>query len=151
MIPSEADTYLHHVVNKKMPQGFKQDLEVELFSHIQLKVRKGISISTACRWLHWEGFHYMQHQKALYYDGHNWPDVLEYRHKSFSPTMERYCAPLVEFKIGEVKTEIIKPRNYVKRLLILCAHDESTTQANDGDKEGWVLNGEQPLNKKGPG
>ena len=29
------------------------------------------------------------------------------------------------------------------------AHDEATMQANDGDKEGWVLDGEQPLKKKG--
>lgn len=151
MIPSEADKYLRHVVNKEMPQGLKQYLEVKLFPWIQLKVGKGISVSTACCWLHREGFHYMQHKKALYYDGHDQPDVLEYRQKVFLLTMERYRARLVEFKIGEVKMEIIKPCNYVERLLVLCAHDESTTQANDGDKEGWVLDGEQPLKKKGPG
>ena len=64
--------------------------------------------------------------------------------------MEKYHTRLVEFKIGEVEREIIKPHNCVKRLLVLCAHDESNMQANDGDKEGWVLDGEQPLKKKGP-
>jgi hypothetical protein len=92
MIPSEADKYLRHVVNKEMPRGLKQYLEVELFPRIQLKVGKGISISTARRWLHREGFCYMQHKKALYYDGHDRPDVLEYRQRVFLPTMERYHA-----------------------------------------------------------
>lgn len=31
------------------------------------------------------------------------------------------------------------------------AHDEAMMQANDGEKEGWVYEGEQPLRKKGAG
>ena len=57
----------------------------------------------------------------------------------------------MEFKVGEVETEISKPHNFVGRLLVLCSHNESTTQANDGQRVGWVLDGEQPLKKKGPG
>ena len=93
----------------------------------------------------------MQHKKALYYDGHERPDVVEYRQKVFLPTMEKYPERPVEFKVGQVEAEVIKPRNYVERLLVLCAHNESTSQANDGEKAGWVLEGEQPLKKKGPG
>jgi hypothetical protein len=64
--------------------------------------------------------------------------------------MERYRERLLGYKVGEVETEI-GPRNFVERILVLLAHDESTMQANDGPKEGWVLEGEQPLKKKGPG
>ena len=31
----------------------------------------------------------------------------------------------------------------------MIAHGESMMQANDGKKEGWVLEGEQPSKKKG--
>ena len=37
------------------------------------------------------------------------------------------------------------------RTLVLCAHDESTMQANDGDKAEWGPDNEQPLLKKGVG
>ena len=33
----------------------------------------------------------------------------------------------------------------------MVVHDKSTMQANDGEKKGWVLDGEQPLWKKGVG
>ncbi|KIJ26077.1 hypothetical protein M422DRAFT_272893 [Sphaerobolus stellatus SS14] len=35
--------------------------------------------------------------------------------------------------------------------LVLCAHDEMTAQANDGQKMSWVWQGEQPLKQKGLG
>jgi hypothetical protein len=78
LIPGEAEKYLCRIVEKEMPRGLKQYVEVELFPHIQLKVGKGISISTAQRWLHREGFQYMEHKKALYFDGHDRPDVVNY-------------------------------------------------------------------------
>ena len=37
------------------------------------------------------------------------------------------------------------------RKLVLVAHDESTNTANDGPKASWVLEGEQPILKKGAG
>ena len=140
MIPSEAEKYLRSIVDEEMPRGLKRYLEVELFPRIQLKVGKGISISTVRRWLQHEGFRYMQHKKALYYDGHDRPDVVDYRQMVFLPAMEEYRQRLVEFKVGEVETEILKPRNFVERLLVLCSHDESTTQANDGQgKDGFLM------------
>ncbi|KAJ8580963.1 hypothetical protein M405DRAFT_847326 [Rhizopogon salebrosus TDB-379] len=46
------------LAQKKCPaSGLKQYMEVELFPHVHLKVGQGISLSTACRWLHLEGFH----------------------------------------------------------------------------------------------
>jgi hypothetical protein len=58
---------------------------------------------------------------------------------------------MVEYKIGEVETEILKQLKPGERKIVLVAHDESTMQANDGEKAGWVLDGEQPLKKKGAG
>ncbi|KAF8218981.1 hypothetical protein L208DRAFT_1345003 [Tricholoma matsutake] len=55
-----------------------------------MKVGRGISLCTACRWLHAEGFCYTEHKKALYYDGHEWPDVLAYQKNVFLPEMDEY-------------------------------------------------------------
>ena len=51
LIPAEAEKYAQQIVDKQMPAGLKKYMEVELFSHVHLKVGKGICLSTACRWL----------------------------------------------------------------------------------------------------
>ena len=151
MIPAEAAKYLTQIVDKEMPWGLKKYLELELFPRIQIKVGKGISISTARRWLRREGFEYMEHKKALYYDGHDRPDVVEYRQNVFLPTMEKYQQRLAEYQVAQVEIDGEKPFCICERKLVLVAHDESTCQANDGPKAGWVMEGEQPLKKKGVG
>ena len=83
LLPAEAKKYLHQIVDKEMPDGLKKYMEVELFPQIQLSVGRGISISTARCWLHRKGFQYMQHKKALYFAGHNRPDVVDYRQNVF--------------------------------------------------------------------
>ena len=148
LIPTEAEKYAHQIIDKEMPVGLKKYLEVELFPRIHLKIGKGISLSTARQWLHREGFRYMKYKKGLYYNGHDRPDVLDYCQNQFLPAMQQYQSRLVEYKIGEVETEIIKQLKPGERRLVLVAHDESTMQANDGEEEGWVLDGEQPLQKK---
>ncbi|KAG1850739.1 hypothetical protein C8R48DRAFT_750082 [Suillus tomentosus] len=51
LIPSEAEKYLHALVDDEMPCGLKKYLELELFPRIHLKVGRGISLATARRWL----------------------------------------------------------------------------------------------------
>lgn len=63
--------------------------------------------------------------------------------------MQQYWTSMVEHKIGEVETALIKQLLPGQRRIVLVVHDELTMQANDGKKEGWVLEGEQPLKKKG--
>ena len=108
-LSTSAQKYFHHVVDHEIPRGLKKYMELELFPRIQLKVTKGISIRTARRWLHREGFRYTEHKKSLYYDGHERPDVVLYRQKEFLPAMESYRARLVEFVIGEVEQEVMRP------------------------------------------
>jgi hypothetical protein len=55
-------------------------------------------------------------------------------------------------KIGDdAFEEILKQIPTGLRKLVLCAHDESTMQVNDGEKVGWGPKDEQPLLKKGAG
>ena len=77
MLPVEAAKYCQEICDKEMPQGLKKYMELELFPHIHIKVGKGISVSMACQWLQCERFKYTLHKKAIYYDGHDCPDVVK--------------------------------------------------------------------------
>jgi len=78
LIPAEALKYVHNLVDQEMPSSLKHYMELELFPCNHLKVGKGVSLATARRWLHREGFQYMAYKKGLYFDGHDRPDVIEY-------------------------------------------------------------------------
>lgn len=152
-IPAAAEKYVRHLVDEEMPQGLKKYLELELFPRVQYrKVGKGVTLQTARNFLRKEGFKYTEHKKALYYDGHERPDVVQYRQEVFLPAMEQHRRRLVEFVIGDVEKELQKtPDNYVETRLVLVPHDEMTVQQNDGKKKSWVLDGEHALKKKGVG
>ena len=92
LVPAEAEKYLHGIVQNEMPQGLKCYMELDLFPHIHLKVGKGISLATAQRWLHREGFRYTSYKKGLYFDGHDRPDVVQYCQDIFLPRMKEYEA-----------------------------------------------------------
>ncbi|KAG1868722.1 hypothetical protein C8R48DRAFT_747104 [Suillus tomentosus] len=47
LIPSEAEKYLHTIVNDGMPHGLKHYMELELFPRIHLKIGRGISLMMA--------------------------------------------------------------------------------------------------------
>ena len=71
--------------------------------------------------------------------------------KIYFPAMEKYRERLVEYQINNVMVEVIKQLPPGVRILVLCAHDESTMQTNDGPKAGWGPKDEQPLLTKSPG
>ena len=87
MLPKEANKYINRILEKEKSCGMKQYLEVELFLRIQIKVSKGISVSTAHKWMEKQGFHYTKYKKALYYDGHERLDVVHYHQNVFLPAM----------------------------------------------------------------
>jgi hypothetical protein len=144
---------LRKITEEEMPIGLKKYMEVELFPRISFKVGRGVSLRTARRLLQREGFVYTEHKKGLYYDGHERPDVVDDRQNRFLPAMAQHRHRLVEYKIGDVDVELDKDYDgkYVLRRLVLAPHDEMTAQCNDGPTKSWVLEGEQPLRKKGVG
>jgi hypothetical protein len=152
LLPAVADQYLKQIVHKEMPAGLKKYMEVELFPRIHLRVGRGVSLSTARRWLHHEGFRYISYRKGLYFDGHDRPDVLKYRNEHFLPTMAALQHRLIRYVVGDVDKVLTDPqRNFVERILVLVAHDEMASQSNDSHDKSWVLGDEHQLRKKGPG
>ncbi|KAG2031714.1 hypothetical protein BDR03DRAFT_994603 [Suillus americanus] len=59
LLHTEATKYLEGLVQTEMPQGLKRYIELELFPRIHMKVGRGVSLSTARRWLRLEGFRWV--------------------------------------------------------------------------------------------
>ena len=109
-------------------------MELELFPRIHMKVGKGISVNMAQQWLQKERFKYTLHKKAIYYDGHDWEDVVKDCQERFLPAMAEYRGRLVEYKMGCLTEEVMKSIPIGVQRLVLVAHDKSTSTANDGLK-----------------
>ncbi|KIY60956.1 hypothetical protein CYLTODRAFT_447875 [Cylindrobasidium torrendii FP15055 ss-10] len=158
MLPEEAAEYGKQIVDREMPAGLKTYINTELLPRIGVK--KPVSIHTCRRIMLEMGFKYTEHKKALYYDGHERPDVVEDQQDHYVPAMLKEHYPrAVRYVVGDVEKEAEGSLNwrdypagtFVRPRLVVCAHDEMTAQANDGLKKTWVLEGEQPLRKKGVG
>ena len=95
----------------------------------------------------------MEHKKAIYFDGHKRPDVVEDRANRFLPAMETIRPHLMKYSTKDASKLLPRDPSLPpeSRPHILVAHDEMTAQAHDGVKRSWVLDGEQPLKKKGVG
>ena len=66
--------------------------------------------------------------------------------------MKTYESCLIRYIVGDVENELqVQPSNFVERRLVLCAHDEATSQANDSKGKSWVFGDQHPLQKKGAG
>ena len=102
LVPKATEEYLCLIMKEEMPWGLKKYIELKLFPHIHLRVGHSISLATAWRWLHSEGFRYTTHKKGLYFDGHDRADVVEYHQKVFLPAMKAYKPWLVWYVVGDV-------------------------------------------------
>ncbi|KAJ6583707.1 hypothetical protein B0H10DRAFT_1654173, partial [Mycena sp. CBHHK59/15] len=56
MVTEEMKRFVQNAVENEMPRGLKKYLDVELFPRIGYKVARGVSLATARRWLHEQGF-----------------------------------------------------------------------------------------------
>lgn len=66
MSATAAEQHARRVVGTEMPKGLKKYLEEELFPRFGVKVRNGVSLSTARRWMRREGFTYKRYAKNVY-------------------------------------------------------------------------------------
>ena len=91
---------------------------------------------TACIWLNKLGYQYTDIKKRVFLNGHERPDVIEYR-AQFLKELEAFGPYLVEFRNDGSMEEKAYPSDCAvngpnKRPVILITHDESTFSANDG-------------------
>ena len=69
-------------------------MDYELMEGFRFEKNKKISEKTATRWLKKLGWEFKTYKKGLYSDGHERPDVVEYR-KEFLKFMEEEYEPYV--------------------------------------------------------
>lgn len=129
--------------------------EIEQHSTTPTLFRKKLSISstTAKDWLHRLGYHWGEVKKGVYKDGHERPDVVNYRQEVFLKTYEELASVMpypVRHENGDVEVHIpIVPEG--QTLIIPVTHDECTCNANDGPHYQWVRGDHIPLRSKSRG
>jgi hypothetical protein len=63
--------------------------------HVRFRrVKKGLSVRTMERWLHWMGYNWKEVRKGIYKDGHEREDVVSYRQETFLPVTGLTLTPL---------------------------------------------------------
>ena len=108
-----------------------------------------VTDKTAQNWLHKLGYEYMGPAQAAYEDGHEQPDVKNCQKevldvfKALEPFMAQYE--------GEEMTPVPPKLLPGQKLHIIINHDESIFHVNDMKRQMWLLQGQQPLRKKGNG
>ncbi|KAA8907992.1 hypothetical protein FN846DRAFT_754691, partial [Sphaerosporella brunnea] len=109
-----------------------------------------VRVRTARRWLKKLGLVFGRYTKGVYVDGHEREDVVFYRQNVFLPRWNYLQRRLVIFdENGNWK--LPPGLKEGERPLVLVTHDESTFNANDGKRQGWMTKGHQPLRPKNKG
>lgn len=93
---------------------------------------KTISLVTAYRWMYKLGFRPHQYCKSIYYDGHDRPDVVEYR-KTFIEEVAQLRSQSVTYCGDELEDSIVPEVVSLghKKQTVFIYHDESTIHANE--------------------
>jgi hypothetical protein len=134
---------------KRVNAGFlKAEDVIEIVASPEVQsifARKGISkasisVTTALRWLEKLGWTYGTLKNGMYLDGHERPDVVEYREHF----VERWMGYERRFhRWDNDGTELPRPNGFPvpgamgRFRLILVTHDESTFFQNDERNTGW--------------
>ena len=96
------------------------------------------------------GYMFRKHHKDVYYDGHERPDVVEYRTKWSQDIM--VLKDRMESYDGDDEEIVILPQappTENNRQVIMVTHYKSIFYANDAKTDMWLFDGENPIRKKG--
>ena len=100
------------------------------------QMKKGISEQTARKWLQRMGFHWTLDPKGQYVDGHERPNVVDYRQMVYIPRLISVDPRLRTYsKSGEENTP--EESDGVRRVVVWY-HDESVFYAHDRRKKQWI-------------
>ena len=107
---------------------------------------------TARGWLHMMGANFRDFRKDVYVDGHEREDVQRYRREEFIPKWLELRKRLCQFDPDHEASPWRIPTGLGdEKPTILVTHDESTFNANDGRKRGWIVEDKFPLLPKSRG
>ena len=120
---------------------------------------KGISLSTARRWMHDLGFIYNGRKKGIYYDGHEDPKNLKYRDEKFLPLMHTFYGLMRHYHGDQMQLEDPPGEPTLKERLdaagekehVLVTQDECVASSFDVGCSQWSEQGRPTLAPKGQG
>ena len=141
----ESLEFIRKNEGKVTPKLYRTFVNNTLFS--QMRIIASISEKTARVWLRKLGLVPQSRKKGIYFDGHERPDVLEYR-AVFLKKMEEFeqLMPIFEGDNMDQKDPVLSDE---EKPHIFVTHDECLFYANDDRPIIWAPLGEPPLRKKG--
>ena len=120
------------------PKLFTRTLNERILPTLGLALEKGLLERTGRRWLIRLGWSRTRLKKGVYMDGHERPEVKEYRNNVFLPLMAQYQKKMVQWLpegSGLVRVDpILGPG---EKRIIAVFQDESTFHANEYKQNIW--------------
>ena len=122
------------------PSRFARMLNERILPLLGYTLKHNLSERTARRWLVRLGWRNKLLRKGVYMDGHERPDVVEYRNNTFLPLMASYQERMAEWESQESELVRIDPvlRPGEKRIVALF-QDESSFHANEYKRTIWCV------------
>jgi hypothetical protein len=138
-VQAAAKTYLLGVpLGEVTPRKFHRALTKDILPTLGFTVKAGLSERTARRWLLTLGWRRTRVKKGVYMDGHERPDVVEYRDNVFLPLMASFERRMAQWKPegpGLVRVEPdLRPG---EKRIIAVFQDESCFHANEYKGTVW--------------
>lgn len=118
------------------PEKFQMALNQTILPSLGITCERSLCLQTACRWLVTLGWQLTVLQKGVYFDGHERPDVVEYREKVFLPAMEKYERRMAKY-IGPQLERIEPSLAPGEKEIIAEWHDESGFHALEYKSSAW--------------
>ncbi|CAB4406774.1 unnamed protein product [Rhizophagus irregularis] len=101
-IAVKCHTWIRSQGGTTTPLKFKEFVEQKLLINSGITKKKTIAKATATRWLNVLGYSFQSQKQGTYYDGHERPDVVEYR-KLFLDKIYSYESEFLSEEYGRLK------------------------------------------------
>lgn len=137
-------------VGSVTPRNFQHAVNTALLPSLGISLKSPICYRTAQRWLVKVGWRLTVLRKGVYMDGHERPDVVEYRNNVFLPKMAEYERRMVHFE-GPDLTRVEPVLKEGETEIVVYFQDESCFHANEYKSRAWLGPGQTVLQKKSRG
>ena len=140
-VQTAARTYLTKLPTGEVtPSRFARMLNERILPSLGYNLRGNLSERTARRWLVRLGWRNKLLRKGVYMDGHERPDVVEYRNHTFLPLMVSYQEKMVKWEEEGSELVRIDPMLRLgKKRIVGLFQDESSFHANEYKRTIWCV------------
>ncbi|KZV74693.1 hypothetical protein PENSPDRAFT_572631 [Peniophora sp. CONT] len=131
------------------PRKFQHELNTAILPALGVVTKQPLCERTSRRWLIKLGWRLSVVKKGVYMDGHERPDVVEYR-KEFLVRMAEFERRMTHYEGPDLTPTPPVLRDGEKEVIGLF-HDEASFHQNDESSRVWLGPGQTVLRKKGRG